>query len=458
MAQPETRAACQRVANRCFLHKDAKSASDVASCPSSSSSSISGTTEMVCGQGNFDPGPRHPCSSPISTYMQPDSKWCLRLQTNLEHQMDVHRDFIYGGNCHQTKQAGGDAVSKEKFGSLKEHQCKVCSTCVQNDYDLEFLELEAGHASKSERMPKYKDTGEFCFLDVELMQLDDFSSLISESSNKLTVDFESKWMGNEKTEPWWRVADKDELAYLVAQKSLEHIENCDLPRPQTKHFRGESIVCRESFNDQVCDLVSEKKAETEVVSQLAGYPQESSVVSSDDKYAALGNLGLSRLLLEKTFSNRDHSTNSNDQDEPHQIPHSNLSKAQLLEALRHSQTRAREAEKSAHQANTEKEHIIKLFFRQASQLFAYKQWFHILQLETLCLELKNADHPLPTLFPAILPWVPSKRKPLRRGHQKPAAKKHGQPWYEAGMCAMAFTIGLGLAGAGLLLGWTVGWF
>ncbi|KAK7292822.1 hypothetical protein RJT34_15676 [Clitoria ternatea] len=50
-----------------------------------------------------------------------------------------------------------------------------------------------------------------------------------------------------------------------------------------------------------------------------------------------------------------------------------LSKAQLTEALCHSQTRAREAEEVAKQAYAEKEHIIGLFFIQASQLFAYKQ-------------------------------------------------------------------------------------
>ncbi|KAK6926031.1 hypothetical protein RJ641_007750 [Dillenia turbinata] len=450
MAEPEARSACQQPANCCFLHKDAKSASDLASCPSSSSSSTSGTTNMVCRQGNLDPGPRHPCSNPISPYKGPDSKWWLRLQTNVENQMDVQRDFIYGCNCHQTREAGWDAGSKEKFGPLKDRQCKVCSTCVQNDNDLEFLELDPGHYSKSEIMLKHKDTGEFWYPDVELLQLDD-SSLTSGPSNKCSVDFDSKWMRNEKTEPWWRVADKDELACLVAQKSLEHIENCDLPRPQTKHIRGESIVCRGSFNDQVFNLVSENKAET-MVTQLAGYPQESSVISLDDKCPAPGNLGLSTLLPEKTFGN------SNHKGESHHVPQSNLSKAQLLEALRHSQTRAREAERAAHQASTEREHIVKLFFRQASQLFAYKQWFHILQLETLCLQLKNADHPLPPLFPAALPWFPSKRKPPRRGHPKPAAKKHGQPWYEAGMCAMAFTIGLGLTGAGLLLGWTMGWF
>ncbi|CAI9768839.1 unnamed protein product [Fraxinus pennsylvanica] len=60
------------------------------------------------------------------------------------------------------------------------------------------------------------------------------------------------------------------------------------------------------------------------------------------------------------------------------------SKARLFEALCNSHTRAWEAEKAV-----EKEHIIQLIFRQASQLFAYKQWFQLLQLEKIYFQIKN---------------------------------------------------------------------
>ncbi|KAK7826149.1 hypothetical protein CFP56_032419 [Quercus suber] len=70
-----------------------------------------------------------------------------------------------------------------------------------------------------------------------------------------------------------------------------------------------------------------------------------------------------------------------------------------MEALSHSQTRAREAEKAAKQAFTEKEHILNLFFRQASQLFAYKQWFQLLQLETLYIQIKNNEKSISSLLP-----------------------------------------------------------
>lgn len=135
-------------------------------------------------------------------------------------------------------------------------------------------------------------------------------------------------------------------------------------------------------------------------------------------------------------------------------------KAQLMEALRHSQTRAREAEKVAKQACAEKEHIIKLFFRQAAQLFAYKQWFQLLQLETLYYQMKNGGQPMSTLFPVVLPWMPHKARKLHKSWQKSSKGKRGKrgrPRPDISKYAVAFALGLGLVGAGLLLGWTVGW-
>lgn len=133
----------------------------------------------------------------------------------------------------------------------------------------------------------------------------------------------------------------------------------------------------------------------------------------------------------------------------------NANKAQLLEALRHSQTRAREAEKAAQQAYTDKEHIIKLFFRQASHLFAYKQWLQLLQLESLLLQLKMRDNQkISTLLPG-LPWRPLNSRQLRRGVHEVREGNYQNHGFSK--CAVAVMVGLGLAGAGLLLGWTMGW-
>lgn len=134
-------------------------------------------------------------------------------------------------------------------------------------------------------------------------------------------------------------------------------------------------------------------------------------------------------------------------------------KAELVEALCHSQTRARKAENAAQQAYEEKEHIIKLLFKQASQLFAYKQWLWLLQLETICLQPRSTDQPVATQVPVVSPWLPYNAQKPRTGWHRSPNTKNGWTINGNGISkfAMAFALGLGLAGAGLLLGWTLGW-
>lgn len=138
------------------------------------------------------------------------------------------------------------------------------------------------------------------------------------------------------------------------------------------------------------------------------------------------------------------------------------SKAELLEALRHSQTRAREAEKVAELAFAQKEHVVKLVFKQASQIFAYKQWLQLLQLENMYFQIKDNVHlSKSTIVPIVLPWTPLKSKKMRKSWQKPVANKRpkkARSRYDVRKYALVFALGLGLVGAaGLLLGWTVGW-
>lgn len=151
------------------------------------------------------------------------------------------------------------------------------------------------------------------------------------------------------------------------------------------------------------------------------------------------------------------STDSSSSNKTCQTNSENSSMSDLLKALCHSQTRAREAEKAAQQAYSEKEHILSLFFRQASQLFAYKQWLRMLQLENLCLQLRNKNQSVINLFPASLPWAPCRGMLLKKSHSKSGRKKRSNRRCGITKYAVAFAVGLGLAGAGLLLGWTMGW-
>lgn len=158
-----------------------------------------------------------------------------------------------------------------------------------------------------------------------------------------------------------------------------------------------------------------------------------------------------------------HSLRNSDTSSQKLLPEMNTSsddesKAQLLEALRHSQTRAREAENAAKQAFAEKEHVVQLVFRQASQLFAYKQWFQLLQLENLYFQIKNnRNQPISAILPVMLPWVPQKTKRPRKKYARVKRAKRACSKYDLSRYAVVFALGLGLVGAGFLLGWTVGW-
>lgn len=158
-----------------------------------------------------------------------------------------------------------------------------------------------------------------------------------------------------------------------------------------------------------------------------------------------------------------HSLRNSDTSSQKLLPEMNTSsddesKAQLLEALRHSQTRAREAENAAKQAFAEKEHVVQLVFRQASQLFAYKQWFQLLQLENLYFQIKNnRNQPISAILPVMLPWVPQKTKRPRKNSARVKRAKRARSKYDLSRYAVVFALGLGLVGAGFLLGWTVGW-
>ncbi|KAI8540493.1 hypothetical protein RHMOL_Rhmol09G0268200 [Rhododendron molle] len=335
---------------------------------------------------------------------------------------------------------------------------------------LNALELETLSANCFDEIvkfgvPKNKDMGEFWHIDDQLMNLDSFD-LACEEPKKLGSELESHWIGAEKTGPWWRKAGKDELASLVFLKSLENVENCDLP-PQTEKF-GRAASARphcfyhrkivDSFLDQVAD---------KGISNLANYAQLSpNSGSMDETHCTLSDFGglpfgLDDPFRPTSFSNNGPNKINMDKRETPQQPGADLSKDELLEALCHSQTRAREAEKAAQEASNEKDHIVKLFFRQASHLFAYRQWFQILQLENFCLQLKNHDHLASVQFPGFLPWAPFKRRQARKGRHK-AAKRKGPkgspPGHKISKCGVAFALGLSLAGAGLFLGWTMGWF
>lgn len=180
----------------------------------------------------------------------PEMKWWLHVKSDLgdetnytcQHLNSYESDFgaFYAELVNGNVKSGAGQLVKEfdTFSDLEsanlsvEHPRHVSPTCMKNN-NTRMPKFEASLNTDYHFTPKKKDQGELCFSDSRFMDCDISNFLVSEQVKMTSSDLESHLMGAEETGPWWRTAGKDELASLVARKSLEHIENCDLPHPQT---------------------------------------------------------------------------------------------------------------------------------------------------------------------------------------------------------------------------------
>nr|GMD34122.1 uncharacterized protein LOC109162854 [Ipomoea batatas] len=464
MAVAEARAAWQRTANRCFVQEDAKRAPKLACCPPTSPSAKEVDTGPASAANAQDA--EKACFLPFnwnSSYsnLSPNSRWWLHLKPNYGYQGGLAGEQLLSLDEMQGSSSFGNSTSKlseyeieyvDEFTvdkSLLDSQVKM-SASVKNDLGTED-KFDTAFASDSLddslKLESIKDPTGF-------RMTESVDCPVSKPASELSFDSSCPWISDKKSEPWWRTADTEELAFLVAQRSHDLIENCDLPQPQTTSAKGDPCVRlgwvdHKRANALFLDPKARSFGQKNINTQTQRNTLEKSVYQKQwEEHLQLGtNKPLSdcnqRPMLE---------TNANDNDS---------NKAQLLEALRHSQTRARQAEIAAKKACAEKERVVELIFRQASQLFAYKQWFHLLQLENLYFQIKNnRSQPISGIFPVTLPWLPQKTTKQRKNWHKFARgkrEKRGCPKYDFGKYALMFALGLSLVGVGVLLGWTIGW-
>ncbi|VVB03519.1 unnamed protein product [Arabis nemorensis] len=364
MAAAEARAVWQRTVNRCFVQEDAKRAPKLTTCCQSSSSIASSTKQVEEDSGSSrvlrDP---QNCQSSCAGSIMP-----LHRNPNFTDMLPYNNTRLW--NHHQVKKP-----LESEVNNISENK-------------LEFIDL-------IETKESYGSFG--------------YDESSEKKLNEPAFDPSSPWnpLSNEKAGPWWRTTDKDELASLVAQRSLDYVENCDLPTPQKmkrSYYGSPRCFDSDGFRDY---SVSNQTIHENATSSCKNRTEASSETE--------------------------------------------LSKYELLEALRRSQTRAREAENMAKEAYAEKEHLVKLLFKQASELFGYKQWLKLLQLEALYLQIKNKKFENNKEPQVSIPWSNSKvRKPGRKRRSKRAKPN-------AAKYAVGLALGMSLVGAGLLLGWTVGW-
>lgn len=419
MAAAEARALWQRTANRCFVQEDAKRAPKLASSCATSKLVDAGPASPTDESDHIAVNVTHFNSKSSVSNLSPDCRWWLHLQPNYGYQK---------------------GLTYEQINALEnEVETLIASDVSKNSEEFqELMDVMAKHET----------------MDTDCVGC----SESSKKTNDFSLESDYSWIESDKAEPWWRTTDRDELASFVSQKSLNHIENCDLPPPQKKHLRGHP--CARIVNkDKIKTTSYDWEAKSINFPRLTAHTQGS--LDSGLVHKKLGHAANEGLLYFASEQSSSHTPKDEDVKKSQHIFEGDPSKSQLLEALCHSQTRAREAEEAVKKAYAEKEHIVTLIFKQASQLFAYKQWLQLLQLETLCSQIKNKDQPISTLFPVALPWMSYESRSSRKRKQKISNDKKEErqtnPKCDITTYVVAFALGLSLVGAGLLLGWTVGW-
>jgi len=391
MAAAEARAVWQRTVNRCFVQEDAKRAPKLTYCQSSSSSTASSTKQVeVSGSSprvSVEPRTQSSCAGFMPLPRNPNFPDLLphntRLWSHPHHQFQVNKKQPLEDEVNNQ----GVSEKKSELGAGEKQGKSFNSESFQ-----EFIEL-------METRESYGSTG--------------YDESSEKKLSELSFDPSSPWnlLSSEKAAPWWRTTDKDELASLVAQRSLDYVENCDLPTPQ--------------------------KMKRSYYGSPRGFDSD-----------GLRDYSVSGQTIKGT------SKGSSCKNRPEASSESDLSKSELLEALRRSQTRAREAENMAKEAYAEKEHLVKILLKQAAELFGYKQWLQLLQLEALYLQIKNKEidnknNDDPGV--SIPCWSNGKARKEGRKRRSKRGKPNGAKY------AVGLALGMSLVGAGLLLGWTVGW-
>ncbi|KAK7389791.1 hypothetical protein VNO78_25085 [Psophocarpus tetragonolobus] len=423
MATADVRAVWQRAVNRCFIQEDAKRAPKLACVQSSCATSKlfdAGAASAADKSDHADVNVTHFNQKSSFSSLTPDSRWWLQLQTNngfkkglTYEQLNALEDEIENFKfCNENKTCKGDA----SFGD------------ENHDYSSSKEGIKEVYGKNSQLYSHPMDM----MAKNETMEIDSVVCSVSKQTNDIFSDSDYSWIGIEKPQPWWRTTDRDELACFISRKLLKHFENCDLPPPK-KYLWGQP--CADNSDIKIRTSSFNWEAKSSVTSEFYFNFRTKGSLEPGLMHRKLG-----------TSTNKGHTHFDCDE----------YSRAQLMEALCHSQARAREAEEVAKQAYAEKEHIIALFYIQASQLFAHKQWFQLLQLEALNTQVKSKDQPISTHVRVALPRIGRKlgKRKLNFCSAKPAML--GKQKSDITTYAVAMALGLSLVGSGLLLGWTVG--
>ncbi|RRT78017.1 hypothetical protein B296_00020202 [Ensete ventricosum] len=245
MAAAESRPAQQHIASLCLVHEDSEGTRRLACCPSSTSVNILGYENTAIAQDYNFPEFMPSNGNPMNPNLSPETKGRLQLPIvgcpkdfTCEQLSSIDReaDGKYTETAVPTSELDGMSLPVDFIKFVLKREDMVSTASMKSGSGTRFKEMNST-TIYSQQSLKQKANMDFVYKVEELLDLKPVDQLALRNSEKAFSYLETHWAGCNKPETWWRIADKDDLALLVAQKSLQHIENCDLPKPtRTVHY------------------------------------------------------------------------------------------------------------------------------------------------------------------------------------------------------------------------------
>lgn len=133
-------------------------------------------------------------------------------------------------------------------------------------------------------LPEYSDHSSISSFEVESSKTSENVGIHGKKEVDYMVSEQSTWSPNtpfSKAGSSWRTADKETLVGLVAQRTSEKLENCDLPTPRSGFKRKTSLDSLDMLEDTPLD-----------VSKSLDCKLLASVFQNDGKVSCLKDVGL----------------------------------------------------------------------------------------------------------------------------------------------------------------------
>lgn len=143
--------------------------------------------------------------------------------------------FISSSSKSESEKTSNDLLADTKWWLYQQHEVDTGSFMDSQRAYVENNNVGILEAIISDTLQKKHTIPETWTEDDNLANFYD-------QPGKIFSELESQWIGIDKNEPWWHTAD---LASFVFHKSLEHVDNCDLPLPQRN--KTGRLVCEKSL-------------------------------------------------------------------------------------------------------------------------------------------------------------------------------------------------------------------